>query len=141
VSSNSHFSVTKQNLSTLKCEYFNVNMESNHSERQEPETLKALRQTLDLTQEELSRRLNLSFRTVGDWETGKKVPRFDNAITLSKELGVSLKTLAAAMGINADGVPSDYRLIDLKALAAELGIERVEDLPESYEILRQLRNQ
>jgi transcriptional regulator with XRE-family HTH domain len=116
-------------------------MESNHSERQEPETLKALRQTLDLTQEELSRRLNLSFRTVGDWETGKKVPRFDNAITLSKELGVSLKTLAAAMGINADGVPSDYRLIDLKALAAELGIERVEDLPESYEILRQLRNQ
>jgi transcriptional regulator with XRE-family HTH domain len=111
----------------------------NLSDDQEPETLKTLRQNLQLTQEELSRRLDLSFRTVGDWETGKKLPRFDNAATLSRELGVSLRTLARAMHINVAGVPGDYDLIDLKRLALELGIERVEDLPESYEILRRRR--
>jgi len=110
------------------------------SDDQEPETLKTLRQNLQLTQEELSRRLDLSFRTVGDWETGKKLPRFDNAATLSRELGVSLRTLAKAMHINVVGVPGDYDLIDLKKLAADLGIERVEDLPESYEILRRRRD-
>jgi transcriptional regulator with XRE-family HTH domain len=112
----------------------------NISDDREPETLKTLRQNLQLTQEELSRRLDLSFRTVGDWETGKKLPRFDNAATLSRELGVSLRTLAKAMHINVVGVPGDYDLIDLKKLAADLGIERVEDLPESYEILRRRRD-
>jgi len=111
------------------------------SDNQEPETLKTLRQNLQLTQEELSRRLDLSFRTVGDWETGKKLPRFDNAATLSRELGVSLRTLAKAMHINVAGVPGDYDLIDLKRIASELGIERVEDLPESYEMLRRRRDQ
>jgi transcriptional regulator with XRE-family HTH domain len=102
--------------------------------------LKTLRQNLQLTQEELSRRLDLSFRTVGDWETGKKLPRFDNAATLSRALGVSLKTLAQAMQIDVVGVPGDYHSIDLKRIASELGIERVEDLPESYEILRRRRD-
>ena len=113
----------------------------NLSDDQEPETLKTLRQNLQLTQEELSRRLDLSFRTVGDWETGKKLPRFDNAATLSRELGVCLRTLAKAMHINVAGVPGDYDLIDLKRIASELGIERVDELPESYEILRRRRDQ
>jgi transcriptional regulator with XRE-family HTH domain len=112
----------------------------NLSDDQEPETLRTLRQNLQLTQEELSRRLDLSFRTVGDWETGKKLPRFDNAVTLSRALGVSLRTLAKAMQIDVVGVPGDYDLIDLKRIASELGIERVEDLPESYEILRRRRD-
>ena len=113
---------------------------SEGSEEQEFETLRTLRQNKELTQEELSRRLNLSFRTVGDWETGKKTPRFDNAATLSRELGVSLRVLAKAMHINVTGVPGDYDLIDLKRIALELGIERVEDLPEDYEILRRRRD-
>jgi transcriptional regulator with XRE-family HTH domain len=113
----------------------------NLSDDQEPETLKTLRQNLELTQEELSRRLDLSFRTVGDWETGKKLPRFDNAANLSRALGVSLRTLAKAMHIDVVGVPGDYDLIDLKRIASELGIERVEDLPESYEALRRRRLQ
>ena len=70
-------------------------------------TVKTLRQSIDITQEELSRRLNLSFRTVGDWETGKKLPRFDNAIALSRELKVPLKVLAKAMGIDVTGIPDD----------------------------------
>ena len=76
------------------------------NEQPEP-TLKSLRESLDLTQEELSRRLNLSFRTIGDWETGKKVPRFDNAIALARELGVSLKTLARAFRLDIEGVSDD----------------------------------
>ncbi|MFL9455967.1 MULTISPECIES: helix-turn-helix domain-containing protein [Nostocales] len=35
-------------------------------------TTKALRERLDLTQEELSRRLNLSFRTIGETGNWKK---------------------------------------------------------------------
>lgn len=109
-------------------------------ERQEIETLKTLRLDLDITQEELSRRLDLSFRTVGDWETGKKLPRFDNATALSRELGVSLKALAKAMRINVAGVPGDCSLIELKAIAEELGIERVKDLPADYQTLRRMRD-
>jgi transcriptional regulator with XRE-family HTH domain len=70
-------------------------------------TLKSLRNSLDISQEELARRLNLSFRTIGEWEGGKKMPRFDNAIALARELGVSLKTLAKVMGLDIEGIPDD----------------------------------
>ncbi|AFZ31654.1 helix-turn-helix transcriptional regulator [Gloeocapsopsis crepidinum LEGE 06123] len=70
-------------------------------------TLKLLRERTGLSQEKLGRRLDLSLRTVGDWETGKKIPRFDNAIALARELGVSLKTLAKAMKLDVEGVPDD----------------------------------
>ncbi len=112
----------------------------NEEEYQEIETLKTLRLDLEITQEELSRRLDLSFRTVGDWETGKKLPRFDNATALSRELGVSLKALAKAMRINVAGVPSDCSLLELKTIAEELGIERVKDLPSDYQTLRRMRD-
>ena len=85
-------------------------MTLNEQNEQPEPTLKTLRESLDLTQEELSRRLNLSFRTIGDWETGKKVPRFDNAIVLARELGVSLKTLARAFHLEVDGVKNDESL-------------------------------
>ncbi|BAZ12482.1 hypothetical protein NIES4071_43130 [Calothrix sp. NIES-4071] len=78
-----------------------------NSQEQSKPTLKNLRESSGLTQEELSRRLNLSFRTIGDWETGKKIPRFDNIILLARELKVSLKTLAKAFRLNIDGIPDD----------------------------------
>ncbi|MEG4516510.1 helix-turn-helix transcriptional regulator [Microcoleus sp. AT9b-C5] len=109
-------------------------------EHQEIETLKTLRLQLEITQEELSRRLDLSFRTVGDWETGKKLPRFDNAAALSRELGVSLKSLAQAFRVDVAGVPPDYNLTELKAVAADLGIERVEDLPADFETMKRMRD-
>ena len=86
------------NVKTLVCM-----IKPNHSEI----TVKSLREGALLTQEELGRRLNLSFRTVSDWETGKKIPRFDNAVILAKELGVSLKTLARAFKMDVDGLPDD----------------------------------
>ena len=70
-------------------------------------TLKGLRESASLTQEDLARRLNRSFRTVSDWETGKGIPRFDNAVALACELGVSLKTLARAMHLDVTRIPDD----------------------------------
>jgi transcriptional regulator with XRE-family HTH domain len=70
-------------------------------------TLKALRESLRMTQEELGRRIGLSYRTIAEWESGRKLPRFDNAVALARELGVSLKVLATAMQINVEGVADD----------------------------------
>lgn len=70
-------------------------------------TLKMLREGVNLTQPELSRRMNVGIRIIGDWESGRKIPRFDNAVALARELGVSLKVLARAMGLDVEGVPDD----------------------------------
>jgi transcriptional regulator with XRE-family HTH domain len=69
----------------------------------QPPTLKALRESLDLSQEALSRRLGKSWRIIGDWEAGRKIPRFDNAIALARELNVSLEELAVAMRLDISG--------------------------------------
>ena len=60
-----------------------------------------------MSQEDLGRRMNLSYRTIAEWESGRKIPRFDNAIALARELGVSLKTLAKAMQLDVSGVHDD----------------------------------
>lgn len=70
-------------------------------------TLKSLRESAGLTQPELSRRINAGIRTIGDWERGTYAPSFDRAIALSRELGVSLKTLARSMRLDVTGVPDD----------------------------------
>jgi transcriptional regulator with XRE-family HTH domain len=70
-------------------------------------TLKALRESRRLTQEELGDRIGLSYRTIAEWESSRKLPRFDNAVALARELGVSLKVLAKVMQINVEGVPDD----------------------------------
>jgi transcriptional regulator with XRE-family HTH domain len=74
---------------------------------QEPLTLKSFRENAQLTQPELSRRMNVGIRIIGDWERGKRIPRFDNAISLARELGVSLKTLARSMDLDVSGIPDD----------------------------------
>jgi transcriptional regulator with XRE-family HTH domain len=77
----------------------------NQSESQS--TLKKLRERVNLTQPELSDRIGVGIRIIGDWESGRKLPRFDNAVALARELGVSLKFLAKVMQINVEGVPDD----------------------------------
>jgi hypothetical protein len=44
------------------------------------------------------------------------------------------------MRIDVTGLPDDYSLLDLKLIASELGIERIEDLPEDYRILKRRRD-
>lgn len=80
-------------------------MESSTTENEV--TLKSLLEERGMTQEELARRVNLSWRTVSQWCTGKSVPRLDNAALLASELGVSLKTLCLAMKIDVSNIPDD----------------------------------
>jgi len=102
-------------------------------ENKEYQTLKSLRESANLTQPELSRRMNVGIRIIGDWEKGEATPRFDRAIALARELGVSLKTLAKSMRLEASNVPDDgLTLAQLKAVCSELGIELISDLPDDY---------
>ncbi len=70
-------------------------------------TLKSLREAAGLTQPELSQKINCGIRIISHWENGNKIPRFDNAITLARELGISLKTLAKAINLDVSDIPDD----------------------------------
>ena len=76
-------------------------------QNQQHPTLKELRESLNLSQEDLGRRINLSYRTIAQWEGGRKVPRFANEIALARELGVSLKVLAKSIGLGVEGLLDD----------------------------------
>jgi transcriptional regulator with XRE-family HTH domain len=75
-------------------------------ELREP-TLRNLREAAGLTQEQLAKELKLGIRIISDWENGKKIPKFDNAVSLASALKVSLRTLARSMNINVSGIPND----------------------------------
>ncbi|MFB8793153.1 MAG: helix-turn-helix transcriptional regulator [Microcoleus sp.] len=104
------------------------------------ETLKNLIEAAGTTQRQLSRDTSIAEVTINTWAAGRKIPRLDNAALVASQLGVSLKTLAKSMHLDVVAIPGDYSLVELKAIAAELGIERVEDLPEDYQALRRMRD-
>lgn len=70
-------------------------------------TLKSLREATGLTQPQLSVKMNCGLRSISDWENGKSLPRFDRAILLANELGVSLKELANAMNLDVSLTKDD----------------------------------
>ena len=113
-----------------------------HTDNENIPTLKALREAAEVTQPELSRRMNVGIRIIGDWERGQSFPRFDRAIALARELGVSLKSLAKSMQLDVSKLPDDGQpLRELKAMCKHLGIERVDDLPDDWsELLKQVRS-
>ena len=119
-----------------------MNPDNNPATGDETEkTLKTLIEAAGTTQRQLSRDTSIAEVTINTWTAGRKMPRLDNAAVVAAQLRVSLRVLAKAMQIDTSLIPGDYDLIDLKRIASELGIERVEDLPENYEILRRRRNQ
>ncbi len=61
-------------------------------------TLKALRELANYSQKEISQRVGVNYSAYQAWESGRSVPKFDNAVMLARELNVSLKTLAKSMG-------------------------------------------
>jgi transcriptional regulator with XRE-family HTH domain len=61
-------------------------------------TLKALRELANFSQKEISQRVGVNYTAYQAWESGRSVPKFDNAVMLARELNVSLKTLAKSMG-------------------------------------------
>lgn len=107
----------------------------------EPPTLKTLRESADLTQPQLSQRLGVGIRIIGDWESGRKMPRFDNAIALARELGASLKELARSMRMDVSSIADDgMSLTQLKALCRDLNIKEVDDLPDDWRQLKRPRS-
>lgn len=107
----------------------------------EPPTLKTLRESADLTQPQLSQRLGVGIRIIGDWESGRKMPRFDNAIALARELGASLKELARSMRMDVSSIADDgMSLAQLKALCRDLNIKEVNDLPDDWRQLKRPRS-
>jgi transcriptional regulator with XRE-family HTH domain len=138
VSTLPYFSMANRNLSILKygfCDNMNPN-----TENEKEETLKSLIEAANTTQRQLSRDTKIAEVTINTWAVGKKMPRLDNAALVSSQLGVSLRVLAKALNIDVTRIPSDYSLLELKAIAEELGIERVRDLPSDYLALRRMRD-
>jgi transcriptional regulator with XRE-family HTH domain len=70
-------------------------------------TLKNLIEAAGITQRQLSKDTGIAEVTINTWVAGRKVPRLDNAILLASKLGISLKTLSKAMGIDVSKVPDD----------------------------------
>lgn len=120
--------------------YANMNPDS-HDHIDDPETtLKGLIEQAGTNQRQLSRDSGVAEVTINSWVAGKYSPKLDSATLVAKALGVSLKSLAKSMRIDVTGLPDDYTLLDLKLIASELGIERIEDLPEDYRMLKRRRD-
>jgi len=103
-------------------------------------TLKGLIEQAGTNQRQLSRDSGVAEVTINSWVAGKYSPKLDNAILVAKALGVSLKSLAKSIGMETKDVPDDLNLIDLKAIATELKIEKVQDLPQDYQTLKRMRD-
>ncbi len=70
-------------------------------------TLKELIKRQGLTQREVHRKTGIPEITVNLWSQGKTIPNLDNAVKLAIALGVDLKTLSYAMGVDVNGLPED----------------------------------
>lgn len=83
-------------------------IKENHQENQEEKSpLRLLREQAQLTQFQLRQRIGVSERRLSDWENKKAFPNLENTVALAKTLGVSLKQLCIALGIDVTGVPDD----------------------------------
>lgn len=70
-------------------------------------TLKELIAEAGYTYRDLAEKLGTGHDAIVAWGKGTRVPRLDNAIALAAELGVSLKTLSAALGQDVSRLPDD----------------------------------
>lgn len=77
-------------------------------------TLKALRELANYSQKEISQRVGVNYSAYQAWESGRSVPKFDNAVILARELNVSLKTLAQSMGQDTTEIPDDFERDELE---------------------------
>ena len=76
--------------------------------------LRHQREKLGLTQGELAKRLFVSFQAVSAWERGSSVPDLENAVRLSKVLGIGLDSLlrdreeTLYVGIDGGGTKTEF---------------------------------
>lgn len=74
-------------------------------EVKEKRTLKQIREAAGLSQQELSQQIKCGLRVVTNWENGRQMPKFDNAVAIARALNCSLIELAEAMGMDVNGIP------------------------------------
>jgi transcriptional regulator with XRE-family HTH domain len=70
-------------------------------------TLKDLIKEAGMTYDGLASRLGVDKSQISYWNSRKKVPRLDNAARIAQALGVSLRSLTEALGIDVEGIPDD----------------------------------
>lgn len=58
-----------------------------------PNVLKTLRKSKGMTQKEIANELNISDRTYGHYETGKREPSIDTLIEIAKYYNISIDVL------------------------------------------------
>jgi transcriptional regulator with XRE-family HTH domain len=73
----------------------------------ERKTLKDLIKEANLTYQQLGDRLGVSRSMISQWNNQTADPRISTVIKLAKELNVSFKVLASAMGKDTNGMPDD----------------------------------
>ncbi len=64
-----------------------------------------LRETKGLTQLELARMLNVSIRSVGNWERDEKPPSLDSLVEMARVFGVSTDYI---VGLTDDPTPNSH---------------------------------
>lgn len=73
----------------------------------EQKKLKDLIKEAGLTYRELAAKLGTSHTLISAWNKGTYDPTMPYMVKLSRELRVSLKTLAASLGEDVTGIPDD----------------------------------
>ena len=66
-----------------------------------------LREDIGLTQIELAKTLGISTVTISDWESGKAIPRLENALALAELFKISFRTLMGHFNVDMSGIPDD----------------------------------
>ena len=84
----------------------------NESNEDKQKTLRDLRESLGYSQESFASKVNLTRNAVMRYEQRLAEPKVSNFIAMARELQVSLKTLAGAMGLDISGIPDDAPIDD-----------------------------
>jgi len=71
------------------------------------DTLKSLIESAGYTQKSFAQKLKVHLSAVTAYIGGKKIPRTDRFLSMCRELEVSPKTLAKAMGLDVSNIPND----------------------------------
>ncbi len=115
----------------------------NMSVSTKPKSLKQVLKEKGYTETELVKKGVLSIKLLARWQSGVSVPKMDTAIRFCSEVGISLKGLADAIGLDTTGVPDDipeslealtpHQLLTLLASALGYSVVPAPDTPNDAE--------
>lgn len=79
-----------------------------------PERLRAIRQQLNLTQEQLGEELHVSKASISAWENGREAPSFRLLPRIRSVLGVPLDELICGLG-EGKGFPASEHVLNTRS--------------------------